>query len=70
MSSAQVDGSTGLIFGAAAPRSTKGLLPDNGAGGLVIDVKIARAESQVAASFGHGCAVFGKHGTREGMGVR
>src|SRR5687767_6780220 len=42
----QVDRGAGLVVGAGRTTATEGLLPDDRAGGLVVDVEVARGEAQ------------------------
>src|SRR5690349_5053544 len=53
----QVDRRAGLVVGAGGPTAAEGLLPDDRAGGLVVDVEVARGEAQRLAGPRDGGAV-------------
>src|SRR3954453_13210916 len=49
----------GLVVGAAGPRAAERLLTDDRAGGLLVDVEVARREPQELLRPGNGRAVLG-----------
>src|SRR3954453_1989763 len=64
----QVRGGAGLVVGAGRARAAEGLLADDRAGRLVVDVEVAGGEAQAVLGPGHGAPVLRDH--RAGQGVR
>ena len=64
----QVEHRAGLVVGAAGPGAAERLLPDDGAGRLVVDVEVARREAQRSAGLGDRGPVLGED--RAGQRVR
>src|SRR6476469_6436160 len=63
----EVDGGAGLVVGTRRTSAAEGLLADDGAGGLVVDVEVAGGEAQGVLGPGDGLAVLGDDRTGEGV---
>ena len=57
----QVQRRTGLVVGARRAGTAERLLADDGAGGLVVDVEVARREAQPVLGLQHRVAIVGDH---------
>jgi len=64
----EVEVASGLVVGARLARAAKGLLPDHGPGGLVVDVEIACCIAQGRQCLHCGIAVLAEDGAREAVG--
>jgi len=64
----EVQDGTRLIVGAARAGSAEGLLADNGAGRLVVDVEVACAVSKLVRGQFHRVPILGDHRAGEGVG--
>ena len=63
----KVERASSLVVGPASTCTTKGLLSNNGPGGLVVDVEVSSAVSKGSNGRLNVSAVGGKDGTREGV---
>src|SRR5262245_375814 len=56
---------SGFIVRTARSRTSERLLPDDGAGRLVVNIEIARSKPKNAIGFGDGCPTCSEHATRQ-----
>src|SRR5262245_61826716 len=66
----QVPEAAGLVVGAGGAGAAEGLLADDGAGGLVVDVEVAGGVAEAGLGGVDGGAVAREHSAGQGVGRR